>query len=326
MEKNLLIQSAKHPRNDKGLWTLLDVFVLLPLFYIMLSIPVALVLDVVNKVDISNYTLITLRFSSGTLILQFLTMILAVWLVTMITEKRSFISYGLDGHHKLKKYIFGFYIGFMMITFVTFMILLLGGGKVDPSYLKVSGIKALPTILIMLVGWIVQGAAEEIVTRGFILSKLSYRFHIFFAVLISSTVFSLLHIGNEGIGALPLINLSLFGLFAALYSLYEEGILGICALHSAWNFFQGNIYGFLVSGQSPKGGSLIGVIASDKTLINGGEFGPEGGIIVTVVLSIAAAFMLILIIKKERKNTSEEVLNDNEHDGLIYFKADKNEF
>lgn len=322
MKNNLLIQSAKHARNEKGLWTLLDVL-LLPIFYLALAIPITLVASAINKVDITNYTLLTLRFSGVTLILEFMTMILAVWLLVKVTEKRSILSVGLDGQHKLKKYAFGFYLGFMMMTFTTFFILFLGGGKVDPSFLKVSGIKALPTVMIMLVGWIVQGAAEEIVTRGFLLTKLTYRFHLFWGVLISSTFFAFLHLGNDGIGVLPMVNLVLFGLFAAFYSLYEEGIIGVCALHSAWNFFQGNIYGFLVSGSSPKGGSLIGIVASDKTLINGGDFGPEGGLIVTIVLGLSSLFMIYLLIKKQRKNVSEDNLNQNEHDGLIYFKPDE---
>ena len=111
MKNNLLIQSAKHPRNEKGLWTLLDVFILLPLIYLALAVPGVLLLNAINKISISNYTLETLRFSGGNLVLQFMIMIVAICLVMYITEKRSILTLGLKGEKRLQKYIFGFYTG-----------------------------------------------------------------------------------------------------------------------------------------------------------------------------------------------------------------------
>ena len=318
MRNNQLINASNAPRNEKGIWTLLDIFVLLPLIYFALLIPAVYIARKISFMHISNYFLQTLEASGVNLILNFSMMILAVWLVIILTEYKSVLDFGLNGRHRLRRYIFGFYLGFMMMTLVTFFIIFLGGGKVDPSFLRVSGVAALPTMAIMLLGWIVQGAAEEIAFRGFILSKLSFRFNVFWGVLISSILFSLLHISNHGINTISFINLILFGLFAALYSLYEEGLLGICALHAAWNFFQGNVFGFLVSGQAPKGGSLIGIISSNKTLINGGDFGPEGGLVVTFVLTGAIIWFAYLLYKKEKIGGYEEELDLKEKN--IFFK------
>jgi|GEM_PF-1869804 len=308
MPENKLLKSIDVERNKQGAWSTFDILILLPFVYIMISVPIQYVLRVFNYYIITNYTLETLKYSAINLILHFGILIMAVSITTYIAEKRPFLSLGLNGHHRLRKYIFGFYIGFMLMTIITFLIVFLGGGKVDPSFLEVSGVKAFPTIVIMLVGWIVQGAAEEIFARGFILPKLACRFNIPIAIALSASTFALIHLFNEGPNLIPLMNLVLFGIFASLYALYEGGIVGICALHSSWNFFQGNVYGFIVSGQAPKGGSLVGIIVSDKTMINGGSFGPEGGLIVTGILMIACLWFTYLLYRKEKLGIKKNLM------------------
>jgi hypothetical protein len=90
------------------------------------------------------------------------------------------------------------------------------------------------------------------------------------------------------------LNLFLFGLFAALYSLAEEGIWGICGLHAVWNWVQGNIFGLEVSGLRPPGGSLLILEERGPDLITGGAFGPEGGLMITLALTVASSFLIWL--------------------------------
>jgi hypothetical protein len=49
-------------------------------------------------------------------------------------------------------------------------------------------------------------------------------------------------------------------------------------LHFAWNFFQGSILGFPVSGMT-EGGSLIQQAAVGPEIITGGAYGPEAGLV-----------------------------------------------
>ena len=114
-----------------------------------------------------------------------------------------------------------------------------------------------------------------------------------FAHLLPSLVFAALHLLNPNLGLIPLLNLALFGIFAALFALYEGGLWGVFAIHSAWNWAQGNLFGFEVSG-SPAGSTVIfDMMEVGPDWLTGGAFGPEGGLAVTAVL-IAGSLLVWL--------------------------------
>ena len=111
-------------------------------------------------------------------------------------------------------------------------------------------------------------------------------------MLANSALFALLHAANVGISWLAFLNLLLFGLFASVYMVRRGNIWGICAIHTMWNFAQGNIFGLQVSGMNPTA-SIFSFVGDDsKSWINGGSFGPEGGICVTLVLLISILILL----------------------------------
>jgi membrane protease YdiL (CAAX protease family) len=80
----------------------------------------------------------------------------------------------------------------------------------------------------------------------------------------------------------------------AVYLLKRGNIWGAGAIHSMWNFTQGNIFGIQVSGID----KLPSIFAFDASqsgeLINGGAFGLEGGLAVTIVLALAIIIALLL--------------------------------
>ena len=72
------------------------------------------------------------------------------------------------------------------------------------------------------------------------------------------------------------------------------------ALHSMWNFAQGNLFGIPVSGIRGLPSPLVSTAADGgwQEWINGGAFGVEGGLAATVVLLVACAVVLALPTKK----------------------------
>ncbi|MBO7719206.1 MAG: hypothetical protein J6S29_03525, partial [Methanosphaera sp.] len=65
--------------------------------------------------------------------------------------------------------------------------------------------------------------------------------------------------------------------------------------HTAWNFSQGVLYGFKVSGaQIP---SILNFSQVGYNIINGGAFGPESGLISTFVV------VVVIIIAVYYKNS-----------------------
>ena len=225
--------------------------------------------------------------------------IFTYFLILKFKEKRKLSSIGLKLNKRLiPDYLKGFVFGIFMIAIVALGICLFGGGKilVNTSF----KLNNLPVFLMLIVGWMIQGASEEVMMRGYMLQGLGVKINPTVAIIISSVFFSALHLLNNGINTLSLINLSLFGAFAAFYAIKEESIWGVCALHSAWNFAQGNLFGFLVSGIET-GDSLFIIKLQSDNLVNGGSFGPEGGVITTLVLSVGIAILLYLI-KNKSKN------------------------
>jgi membrane protease YdiL (CAAX protease family) len=150
-----------------------------------------------------------------------------------------------------------------------------------------------------LLGFLLQGLSEELLCRGYFMVSLAARQRLIVAVVVSSLAFAALHLANASVLDVPLAlpNLFLFGVFTGVYMLKRGSIWGVCAIHSLWNFAQGNIFGIKVSG-STQLPSLLQVSAPNdtwqSTLINGGNFGLEGGIAVTIVLGIAIAVTLLL--------------------------------
>lgn len=146
--------------------------------------------------------------------------------------------------------------------------------------------------LLIFVGFLIQGMSEELLCRGCFLMNMARKNSVLAGILANSLFFAALHLMNNGIAPLALVNLFLFGVFASLYYLWRGNIWGIAALHSMWNFTQGNVFGILVSGGG-FGTSLLDS-ASDPAgaLINGGDFGLEGGLAVTVVMVLGIAFVL----------------------------------
>ncbi len=128
--------------------------------------------------------------------------------------------------------------------------------------------------------------------RGYVMSVLKQTKSIPVAVIVSAVIFSLIHSTNSSVSLLAFVNILLIGIFLA--SLFiKTGSLWIgIGFHIMWNYSQGNIYGFFVSGSSVKG--IITTETVNPNILNGGAFGPEGGVFVTLatLLNIFLVFLL----------------------------------
>lgn len=240
-------------------------------------------------------------FMTAYLISAFLLIYVFVWAWIKYYEKRSFITLGFESKSAVKFYFKGFLIGIFLFVITVTVMTIFGTVKIDYIFSDQSGrIYPLSGVFIVLIGWIVQGGAEEVLIRGWVLPVIGARYKPWLGLVVSSTLFSLLHCFNSNLSLLALINLVLFGLFAGLYAIHEGSLWGICALHSAWNWIQGNVFGFEVSGSQTGGGSIIKLVENGPDWFTGGRFGPEGGIVVTVVLLFGILFIVVLGRNKDR--------------------------
>lgn len=215
--------------------------------------------------------------------------ILGAILYIKVLEGRSMASMGFVKCGWWRHYLKGFGTGLAMCSVALLLALAMGGLGVSEAT------KPNMTLwLLTLVGFLVQGMSEEVMLRGYLTVSLAGRMPVWLSVAITSLLFAFMHGGNAGLTPLSLVNLVLFGIFAAVFMLRYDNIWGIGALHSAWNFCQGNIFGVAVSGSSA-GDTLLSfsVLEGAPRWISGGEFGLEGSIVTTVVFGGMTLWMLL---------------------------------
>ncbi|HEX5042305.1 MAG TPA: CPBP family intramembrane glutamic endopeptidase [Candidatus Polarisedimenticolaceae bacterium] len=137
------------------------------------------------------------------------------------------------------------------------------------------------------------GIQEELITRGSLLRNLSDGLGTARAVLVSSTLFALLHLGNPNASALGMVGIFAAGVLLAVARLRTGRLQAAIGLHIAWNFFEGAVFGFAVSGTRERV-HVIAIAQGGPTLWTGGVFGPEAGLlgIGACLAGIALLFLL----------------------------------
>ena len=211
---------------------------------------------------------------------QFVSLIavaLSIWVFRKFIDKKSIISLGFKIKGKLKDIVAGFLLGFILLL-LGFLILYF------TNQLEVTGITySTKAILGSLILFIIVAVVEESMMRGYILNNLMESLkNKYIALLISAVIFALFHGINPNITILGFINLILAGLALGITYVHTKNLWFPIFLHISWNFFQGPIFGFEVSGLNIKSIINHDVLGSD--LITGGKFGFEGSIIITILL------------------------------------------
>ncbi len=221
---------------------------------------------------------------------------LAIFFWVKVVEKRPIRTLGFFKGYIWFNLLKGWGFGILLLL-VSFLGTYLLGGlefvKVDFSQ------RTVLYILSLMPFWFIQGGTEELVTRGWLLQTVTNKWNLSWGIAISSSFFSILHLGNQGVTALSLISIVLVGILMALYMLKTDNIWGVAALHGAWNFAQGNLVGVAVSGQNA-GGSLLNFQARSGVpdWLSGGAFGLEGSLVTCLVL-LVGIIILRLQLKKE---------------------------
>lgn len=227
---------------------------------------------------------------SVSMYIQEISMIITPIFFWKVIDKKSLTELGFPSiKNNQKNFIFGLLIGALSLTAAAAIILCTKSGTLKNSLLNPEF--SLP-VLNAFILYIFVGFAEEISCRGYFLSVLKQCQNKYIPYIGSAVIFALMHSLNPGISFLSYINLFLFGLFLSYVVYTTNNIWFGIGLHITWNFFEGNVWGFLVSGGNNTG-SIYTIKILNSNIINGGAFGPEGGLAVTFIL-----VLLIIIIYK----------------------------
>lgn len=213
---------------------------------------------------------------------------------------RSLRTYGFVKKNSVKHYLIGLLVGFGM--FGAALLICIVTGACDLS-LNPEGFNPF-LLLLIFIGFIFQGNEEEVLCRGHILVSVTRRYSVVMGIIINSLIFGCLHLFNSGLTVLALVNLVLFGLFMSIVFLRTGNIWMVSAIHTMWNFAQGNIFGVLVSGNDFGGTILVTDPNTSMSIVNGGNFGLEGGLAVTIILVVG--IVVAYLCKTSKGVVSEE--------------------
>lgn len=140
--------------------------------------------------------------------------------------------------------------------------------------------------------YLLVSLTEETLVRGFVLGHLLHtRLNKFLSLFLSSLFFGALHFFNPNLSILPMVNLILAGMLLGASYLYTRNLCFPISLHLFWNWIQGPVLGYEVSGNEFTT-SMLTLHLPKENLINGGAFGFEGSIICTVLMIIFTALII----------------------------------
>ena len=185
--------------------------------------------------------------------------------------------------------VLGLVIGFLFFVFVAGVLMLVGVYRIDGYHADWNALgDAFFWFLLVAVG-------EEIIFRGVLFKWIDERFGFWWAIGVSGLLFGLVHWMNPGgtLWASIAIAIEAGVLLGAAYK--WSGTLWLpIGIHWAWNFTQGNIFGFAVSGNGA-GESLIQATVEGPAWLTGGAFGAEAS-----VITVIAGVLLSLSFLKDR--------------------------
>lgn len=145
------------------------------------------------------------------------------------------------------------------------------------------------------------GLYEELLVRGYLLTNVAEgltwferfddRWAVGLATLATAGLFGVAHAANPNASLASSLGISLAGLMLATgYVLTGELAIPI-GVHVTWNFVQGPVLGFPVSGLAPNT-SILQIQQGGPALVTGGSFGPEAGLI-GVVATVAGIALTV---------------------------------
>jgi membrane protease YdiL (CAAX protease family) len=178
--------------------------------------------------------------------------------------------------------------------------LLLGAGLVALTFTVLAALGAYqfggvnaPSIrmLVPLAELVLVGMAEEMMFRGVIFGVTERSLGSKPAIVISALLFSLAHLPNEGVSALAIAVIAVYGVMQAALYMKTRRLWACIGTHIAWNYCISQVFSSTVSGHAATDGLLRGELVGNA-MLTGGVFGVEGSVITLLLIAAAAAFLL----------------------------------
>lgn len=275
-------------------WRLLLQSVLLIFFLIAFQYPTLLVLNRAHRIASPNALIVSTVISC-------LAITSSVFLARRWLDKRSIPSLGLRLNSRVLLDLgCGILISGLMVGSIFVIQWLAGWLQIrsfaweDQSWGRI-GLSLLTMLFIfVLIGW-----QEELLARGYWMQNLSESLNQNLGVLLSSAMFSLAHSANPHVSWEAMLGLFASGIFLAFGWLCSRQLWLPVGLHIGWNFFEGAVFGFPVSGIVFF--QLLHPRVAGPDFITGGAFGPEAGLILVPAFLLGGGLIYLFTRRRNDK-------------------------
>jgi membrane protease YdiL (CAAX protease family) len=151
--------------------------------------------------------------------------------------------------HKIGKYLFvGLLLG-LLIPSLSVLATYLKGEFVILSVSNITFIFLRDFTISICMG-IATAVFEEVLFRGVLFRLIEEKLGSYFAIIISGVIFGFAHLYNDDSTFLTGLEISIMSVFIIATYMYTRNLWFPIAIHFAWNFAQGNIFGTDVSGET----------------------------------------------------------------------------
>lgn len=239
---------------------------------------------------------------------------LATFVNLHFVDKRPFKAVGLSLQKRaIVEIAQGVGIGFALVAGI--FVVQYSLGFVEPSLRNWALEDLARSLAAILLFFAIAAFGEELMFRGYVFQTLIEGTNPRTAIIVMSIFFGGVHVANPNVGLLSLpnallagLNVILAGVWFSFAYLKTKSLWFPAALHISWNFSEGFLFSFPVSGFNYGDSSLFSLEQSGPSWVTGGPFGPEGGILVTAALFGS----MIFILKSPHIRVGEEAWNRQE--------------
>lgn len=180
-----------------------------------------------------------------------------------------------------------------VLIYAVGFLFLLAGGWIAVADIGVEWGSLVQAFLLMTL----VSLAEETMVRGFVLGHLlDAGINRFVALVLSSLLFSSMHLANPNFSTTAFLNIFIAGLLLGSVFIYTRSLAFSVCLHLFWNWIQGPVLGFGVSGLA-SADSVLTLTLAPQTLMNGGDFGFEASLPCTVLMLL---FLTLILLRYEK--------------------------
>lgn len=287
---NNLFLSPDEPRLRAG-WRFLLQSLLLLFIGGCLSVLLISVLLVFDPSLLTSFVSIEPEYMLLAVVAETIAVTLSVFLARRFLDKRSFESLGLKlSTHSFFDILIGILITLLQMGLIYLLMSWLGwitfegfAWEFDPIGLVLKN-----TLLFLLI-FVFIGWSEELLSRGYHLQTIASGLNLFWGVIISSAIFGILHLGNPNATWISAAGIFFAGLLFAYGYIRTKQLWLPIGMHLGWNFFEGVVFGFPVSGLDIY--PLTRIQVHGPELWTGGAFGPEAGLIILPALILGTALI-----------------------------------